>query len=150
MQRLISKIVLFNKTNNGSLIISNFEKRGLHFRLLILTILMSDQNYLKRRMTRPNNGFIFFNKIWFFLSHLNVVLKLHLLKHNDFQENQKQNMFFQLVHLFKPFSFNTIFLRLSKIILEIFSFISVFSKHKFIIQGNHINFKTFIQNIQNS
>ena len=55
MQRFISKIVLFNNTGDRGLIISNFERSGLNFCLLIL---ISYQNYLKRRMSRPNNGFI--------------------------------------------------------------------------------------------
>ena len=54
------EIVLFNNSSDKGLIIDNFERRGLYFCLLILT---SYQNCLKRRMTRPNNGFICFNKI---------------------------------------------------------------------------------------
>ena len=62
MQWFISRVVLFNKTSDRSSIIKNFERSGLNFRLLILTIY---QNCLKRWMSRPNNRFIIcFNKIW--------------------------------------------------------------------------------------
>ena len=62
MQWFISRVGLFNKTSDRSSIIRNFERSGLNFRLLILTIY---QNCLKRRMSRPNNRFIIcFNKIW--------------------------------------------------------------------------------------
>ena len=62
MQWFISRVGLFNKTSDRSSIIRNFERSGLNFRLLILTIY---QNCLKRQMSRPNNRFIIcFNKIW--------------------------------------------------------------------------------------
>ena len=101
MQRFISKIVLFNKTYDRGLIISNFEKGGLHFSLFT----SSYQNCLKRWMSRPKSGFIFLKKNLIFLSHSNDFLKLHLLKHSSFQENQRTKYVFSIDASFLFISF---------------------------------------------
>ena len=127
---------------NRCLFISNFERRGLYFSPFTFY-----KKCLKGRMARPNNGFIFFNKIWF-LDYIQMVLGNFILWNIIvFKKIKKQNVFFQLIHFFLPFPFNTIFFKLSKSTLVIFSFISIFCRNKFIIQSNHINFKVLVQNI---
>ena len=56
-------------------------------------------------MARPNNVLSAAFTILISLSHLNVVLKLRLLKHNGFQENQKTKYVFSIDSSFLTISF---------------------------------------------
>ena len=96
MQGFISKIVLFNNTDNRGLIISNFERSSINFFLSWQVITIVSRGGWVDRIVDLSFALTKFD----FLLHSNVALKFHHLKHNSFQENQKTKYVFSIDSFF--------------------------------------------------